>query len=484
MNTQLIYLIITVLLGFFVGGKWNIPLAAWIAPVFAIRYFRKSEKAWLSFLLLWVGSAAANIISWQGGTAMGGFGPFAEPVFFFLVTPISILPYVLDRLYYRRFGSSAWLTLVYPLAATAVDFFSAGGSPFGSFGAVAYSQRDFPAIMQVAALTGLWGITFVMSWFASLANLVWESGYKFSRLSMAFSLIIVLVIALGIGRSLIPLHAQTVVVAGFSMPNGTLPGLIGQIKSGDEAGFRQAVDEIHAAELAQIRKLGQEGANIVVLQEGAGMGLTDQVQNLMTAASQIAVDENIYIVLPTFDLGKTPAENTVQIIDPRGNVVLKHIKFGGNQFEGTLKGDGILQTVDTPYGRLSAVICWDADFPDIIRQAGKQNVSLLFVPANDWVEVRDIHAGMATFRSVENGLTIFRQSGQGVSLVSDAYGRVLSRVDSFEEPAGQFAGAHRVQTPIHPLSTLYPGIGDLSGSLSLVGLLGLVVGLWMTRKNK
>ena len=92
MNTQLIYLIITILLSFFVGGKWNIPLAAWIAPVFAIRYFRSGNKVWPGFLVLWAGSAAANIISWQGSTAMGGFGPFAEPVFFFLITPISMLP--------------------------------------------------------------------------------------------------------------------------------------------------------------------------------------------------------------------------------------------------------------------------------------------------------------------------------------------------------------------------------------------------------
>jgi apolipoprotein N-acyltransferase len=98
-------------------------------------------------------------------------------------------------------------------------------------------------------------------------------------------------------------------------------------------------------------------------------------------------------------------------------VVLHHIKYGGNMFEGTLKGNQILQTVDTPYGKLSAIICWDADFPNIVKQAGAQNVDLLFVPSQDWLGVRDIHSGMATFRAVENGMTIFRQTGQGVSVV-------------------------------------------------------------------
>ena len=100
------------------------------------------------------------------------------------MTPLGLIPYVIDRIYYRRFGSSAWLTFVYPVAATAMDFFSSNGSPFGSFGAVAYSQRDFLAAMQIASVTGLWGITFVIRWFASLTNHVWENGFKFKRFSL------------------------------------------------------------------------------------------------------------------------------------------------------------------------------------------------------------------------------------------------------------------------------------------------------------
>jgi apolipoprotein N-acyltransferase len=255
-----------------------------------------------------------------------------------------------------------------------------------------------------------------------------------------------------------------------------------QLHGEDEAGFRQTVDELHAQELDQIRTMAEDGADIVVLQEGAGMGLSDQVETLVNNAAAIAKEKGIYIVLPTFDLGKSPAVNAVNIIDPSGEVVLTHVKYGGNQFEGTLKGDEILHTVDTPYGKLSAVICWDADFPAVIRQAGAQNVDLLFVPANDWLGVKDIHSGMATFRSVENGLTIFRQTGQGVSLVSDANGKVLNRVDTFEESAEGFPGIQKVETPIGSVDTLYPSVGDLFGNMMLVGLVVLIGVLWVTRK--
>jgi len=484
-NLRYLWLILATMLSLFIGGKWNIPLAAWIAPIFIIRFFRDSDKAGRNFLLLWITSAIASIISWHGAT----FFPLAmEAGFFLLMAPISLVPYVIDRLYYRRFGSPAWLILVYPIAATAVDFFSSNGSPFGTFGAVAYSQRGFLPIMQIASVTGLWGITFLIASFASLVNHVWERGWKPTRLSLGFIGILTFILAFGQVRSLTPTQPQqTAQIAGFSLPAGGLAATMHHLQSGDEAAFRQAVDTLHAQELDQIRKLADEGADIVVLQESAGMGFSDQVTRLMEDASALAMEKNIYIVLPTFDLGQSPAENVVHIINPNGDLVLTHIKYGGNEFEGTLKGNGVLQSVDTPYGKLSTVICWDADFPNVIKQAGAQDVDLLFVPSNDWRGVKDIHAGMATFRAVENGMSIFRQTGEGVSLAVDAYGREYNRVDRFQEDAAGFTAIQMVQTPIGSVNTLYPVLGDIFGNMMLVALAGLLaglIGLWLAHKRQ
>ena len=478
MNKRYLYLTLAAILGLFIGGKWNFPLAAWIVPIFVMRFFRESDKAGRNFLLLWVVSAIPTIISWQGATFMSKVHPLAEVGFFLLTTPLGLLPYVIDRLYYRRFGSTAWLTLIFPIANTAMDFFSASGSPFGTFGAMAYSQRDFLPVMQIASVTGLWGVTFVMSWFASLVNHFVDK--KPAPLSWTLAGSLALILSLSLGRTLLPAQPeQTAQIAGFSLPAGKLHETLNQLSAGNDT----AVASLHADELDQIRALADEGANIVVLQEGAGMGTSEQVANLIADASAIAKEKNIYIVLPVFDLGKTPAENKVHIIDPRGEIVLTHVKYGGNDFEGSLKGDGILQTVDTPYGRLSAVICWDADFPNVLKQAGAQGVDLLFIPANDWLEVKDIHAGMAAFRAVENGLTIFRQTGEGVSLVADAYGREINRVDTFTETLSGFTGIQKVQTPLGSVGTLYPSVGDALGNGMLVGLAGLLLGLWLTRKK-
>ncbi|HEX6035966.1 MAG TPA: nitrilase-related carbon-nitrogen hydrolase [Anaerolineales bacterium] len=402
------------------------------------------------------------------------------------MTPIGLIPYVIDRVYYRRFGSAFWVTWIFPIAAIAVDFFSTNGSPFGTFGAGAYSQRDFLPAIQLASVTGLWGITFTVSWFASLVNHVWENGFKLHRSALASVWVLTLILGLGFGRTLFAaLPEQTAQVGGFSLLNGKLPEILGLLQAGDESGLRRAVDELHAQELNQIRVLAEQGVQIVALQEGAGMGYPDQVDKLLADAAVIAEEKGLYIVLPTFTIGLDKPENVVRILDPNGEIVLEHVKYGGTQFEGSLTGSGELQTVDTPYGKLSAVICWDADFPSVIKQAGEQNVDLLFVPSNDWLGVKDIHAGMAVFRAVENGMSIYRQTGSGVSSVIDAYGRILQRVDAFKEDStGSFAAVRIVPTPIHSVNTLYPAIGDLVGNIMLVLSAGLLVRLLWNPKRQ
>ena len=481
-NLRYLSLVIAAVLGLFVGGKWNIPLAAWLIPIFMLRFFRDSDKAGRNFLLMWLASALPTLISWKGATF---FPPLAEAAFFLGMAPIGLIPNIIDRMYYRRFPGSAWITLVYPIAYTAIDFFSSGGSPFGTFGAVAYSQRGFLPIMQIASVTGLWGITFVIGWFASLVNYVWESGFKFTRFALTSSGVLVLILGLGLGRTLLPTQpSQTAVIAGFSLPDGKLHEVLSQLQAEGDADFRLAVDKLHAEELDQIRSMAESGAVMVSMQEAAGMGMTDQVEALIANASTLAKEQGIYIILPVLDVEKSPVENVVHIIDPNGHVVLTHVKYGGNQFEGSLKGDGVLQSVDTPYGRISAIVCWDADFPNVLTQAGEQDVDLLFVPSNDWLAVKDIHAGMATFRAVENGMSIFRQTGSGMSIATDPYGRVISRVDIFDaEASGNFAAMQSVTTPIGSVDTIYPRIGDAVGTMMLVASAGLLIGLWLSRKR-
>jgi apolipoprotein N-acyltransferase len=92
---------------------------------------------------------------------------------------------------------------------------------------------------------------------------------------------------------------------------------------------------------------------------------------------------------------------------------------------------------------------------------------------------------MAVFRAVENGMSIYRQTGSVVSSVIDAYGRILQRVDAFKEDStGSFAAVRIVPTPIHSVNTLYPAIGDLVGNIMLVLSAGLLVRLLWNPKRQ
>ena len=90
---------------------------------------------------------------------------------------------------------------------------------------------------------------------------------------------------------------------------------------------------------------------------------------------------------------------------------------------------------------------------------------------------------MATFWAVENGMPIYRQTGAGISVVTDTYGRVFNRVDMFEEEStGLWGGEQMVMTPVGSIETLYPIIGDTFGLVRLVSLIGLLVFAWNKRK--
>jgi len=124
-------------------------------------------------------------------------------------------------------------------------------------------------------------------------------------------------------------------------------------------------------------------------------------------------------------------ENKLIVVDPAGEIVLEHVKYGGNMLEGSLLGDGVLRTIETPYGTLSGIICWDTDFPGIVRQAGRNGTDILLSPAHDWPEIDPIHAQMAVFRAIENGISVVRQADQGRSITVAPYGRVLAKMDHF-----------------------------------------------------
>jgi apolipoprotein N-acyltransferase len=188
----------------------------------------------------------------------------------------------------------------------------------------------------------------------------------------------------------------------------------------------------------------------------------------------LAKQLKIYLVTtPYVVTGATAgkSENKILFFSPEGNLVLTHYKYGGNFMEGTVQGNKEIKTVTTEYGNLSAIICWDADFPSIVKQVGKSGTSILFVPASDWEEIDPAHSIVTIFRGIENGCSVVRQTRNGLSVMTDPAGRIIAQMDHFKNSAWVTVG----QVPTKKWFTVYPVIGDLFGWLSLIGLLFFII---------
>src|SRR5207342_2408605 len=79
---------------------------------------------------------------------------------------VATLLVAIFRAWMRR-GRPLRAALATAATATAIGFASAASSPHGTWGDIAYTQMDAVWVIQIAALTGLWGIGFVMWWVAS-----------------------------------------------------------------------------------------------------------------------------------------------------------------------------------------------------------------------------------------------------------------------------------------------------------------------------
>jgi len=143
-------------------GEWIIPLAAWLAPVFLLRFLR-TQPARRGLLLGLVAFEAAFKV--------------VLAVFVASLGAVAYLPFVADRLLAPHLPGWAG-ALVLPVAEVALEFLNARLDPMGSWGAWAYTQVGNLPLLQVAAFTGMWGITFMIAWTAGVANWAWEQDWR------------------------------------------------------------------------------------------------------------------------------------------------------------------------------------------------------------------------------------------------------------------------------------------------------------------
>jgi len=491
MNTQsnknfsiLLLLAGTLLVGFSMG-RWLAPLAAWIGPALILRYSR-DHKGWRGYPLILVAYTLAFIIGFMAMWLGAGWAlplVVSLPILYGLLWS---LPYLADRLVGARLTGFA-STLVYPLAATTLEFVNIHTNPVGMWGATGFTQYGNLPLMQLASVTGMIGITFLMGWFASVANWAWENrGLRAEMLKglAVFGVALASVFAFGLLRLNLVSSGATVRVAGITAESAHDVGERFERLAGAQdpvAAARPLLQAHWDMYFAATAREAQAGAQVIVWPEISGMVFEPDDVSFTARAQEVARQNGVYLAVPLWIWDPNtvrPIVNKLLLIDPTGTIVIEHVKYGGNIVEGTLLGDGKLQAVTTPFGVLSGVICWDADYPTIIQQTGQNGVGLLLVPSSDWFEIDPLHGHMAVFRAIENGMSLVRQTDQGLSIAVDAYGRVLAQTDFF----GSTDRTMVAQVPVKHVATIYTAFGRWFEWLCLIGFIILVARALFTRR--
>jgi len=283
-----LWLAIAAIMFLFYEGRWAIPLAAWLVPLFLLRFVR-TQRPLPGLLLAWLlRLAAAVVFTLQGtqfppGTSVG----ISYYVLILIVSLVLMLPYLADRLITPRLQSFV-ATLVFPVTFTTIEYLISFG-PSGTFTSIANTQYGDLPLLQLVSVTGIWGITFLIAWFAAVVNWAWERGFDWPHVrggGLLYAGILAVVLLGGGARlALFPPDATTVRVAGISasqaavstfnkqLPQQTQSLLeFGQATQADRATARSAFSTLDNDLLAHTQQEASAGAKIVVWPEASPVG--------------------------------------------------------------------------------------------------------------------------------------------------------------------------------------------------------------------
>ena len=503
MNTRTTKSIALILLGafflYFSNGRYSFAMAAWLFPVFFLQVSRREKSIYSYLVIPLVTGIVCQLAFWKFTYDNPSSILFFLP--FILGLPMGFLFFLDKLLYVRNKGFTA--TLIFPLIYTSFDFLLNLFNPFGTLGIVGYSQFDFLAFTQLASITGMWGLTFMITWFGSVTYWVVEN-YSFKeKLKQGLTIylsVLILIMFYGSIRLSMPLVGTTVKIAGIHCQDKRVDGerMNEYLEKKDKVKFKMLSDTLINRLIQETVKQSNAGAKIVVWSEISSKILKQDEDSLINVFRNLAKQQNIYLVTTPYTIapnsslefsqndtekttGSGPelkSENKILFFAPNGDLVLKHYKYGGNFMEGTVQGDKIIKAVNTEYGNLAAIICWDGDFPSVVKQVGKLQADILIIPASDWEQIDPAHSIVAIFRGIENGCSVVRQTRNGLSIMTDPTGKVISQMDHFRSSSWVTVG----QVPNRRWFTLYPIIGDLFGWLAFLGL-GYFIAKSLKKKN-
>ncbi|HEX2831600.1 MAG TPA: nitrilase-related carbon-nitrogen hydrolase [Thermoanaerobaculia bacterium] len=458
----------------FSNGRWSFAVAAFLAPALLLGYMRTARKR--AFLGGWIATTIAALCWWHTVFPLRGIPYVLASIVFGL---IALTPYLVDRALAPRLHPLLG-ALVFPCAFVTLETVTMLCSPFSTWGAVAYTQFAVTPLVQVASLTGIAGITFVVTAFASVLHSRSHAAY------VGYGVLLLAIAGFGFIRrgngdgELVRIAAITPRIPTYTVrgdaTNAPIHAALQSVRKRQPLGtdgwtaFRTRAAAIDTELLNATETEARNGAKVVVWSEGAGIVERSDEAALRARVAGVARRTRTYVLAAFLTLdarGSATFENKNVLVDPQGREIWTYRKARPVPgMEACIPGDGRIPVAPTPYGRIGTAICFDMDFPRLLRQT---RADILLVPADDWREITPLHARMAAFRAVEQGFSLVRSTSNGLSLAVDRFGRVQASADFF-------AGARvmRAHVPRAGAPTLYARIGDAFPALAAIVLVALL----------
>lgn len=443
--------------------RFGIGALGWIAPIPLLRHVRVTSgwRARLAFLM-------ASLAGWVLALAKIATPPlsplfavsFALPVGVLLTFPYVLMPHV------RRLGEGASVLAFAALMVTG-EWALHTALPFGTWGAAAHTQIESLALLQLASVTGIHGVSALVYLVAASAeSWLHDPGRRAPFVAAAMGVLVV------VGGGQARLAAAT--AAGSANVRVAAVGTDSMIGAGpipDDAELAR----VEAGLFERTRAAARAGASMVVWTEAATMVHPADESAFLARVGGLARDARLTVVagyIVPHSLTPLRYANRYALLAPDGTIDHVYDKRHPVPGEPAAPGTGPLPVyVGSELGRVSGALCYDYDFPRLGLEHARLGVDLVALPSSDWRGIDPIHTQMAAIRAIEGGQSVLRSTRFGLSAGIDPHGRMRGWLSHWDEGDRVLV----VSLPRHRVTTLYALGGDWFPIASvLFGLLALV----------
>lgn len=435
----------------------------WLAPL-PVLLVATRLRFWQAFAVAFAARAIAglNLWSYLRNSIQIPFGIALASV----LVPAAV--FSLAIVTYRgllRKGNPWLATIGFPAVMVAAEYLISLSQ--GTFGNAGYTQlRNLP-ILQLAALTGLWGIVFAVYLFsAGVAAMVSAAAGQRARIAFFLGAFYMCVLTYGLMR----LHSTP------QASNSALVGLV-ETHSGPnyfppDAATTMALMHEYAS---QINALAGKGAEFVVLPEMTAL-IPDAASATVDALfQQTAREGHVQVLVGVLHVTDHGAFNEGRLYSADGaieTVYRKHHLVPSLESRSTPGTD--ISVLPQPEGRIGIEICRDMDYPELARRYAREQVGLVLVPAWDQGVDAVWHGHMSLMRGVEDGFTMVRDAKVGLMTASDDRGRILAEQSTRSDGA---LTTMLATVPVRHDATLYQRWGDWFAWADL-GMLAALLVAW------